>query len=126
VYVQRICTRLAVGFVPDYIAMGADVALAIASFIGVYYAFVSSRLFRGDLIMERVWRLATIAFVVVGFVSALDFLFTATSSPLVQFDLGRIAAVFALAIFVVALMTLVRWGKSTESGTQQSRRYPPR
>ena len=110
----------------DYIALGADVALAVVAFIGTYYAFLATRLFRGDLIMERVWRLATIAFTIVALFSVLDFIFTLENSPLVNLHLVRIASVFALAVFIFAIMTVVRWGRSPmESRTQQSRQYPP-
>jgi hypothetical protein len=113
--------------VTDYIAMAADVALAAVAFVGTYYGSVLSKLFRGDLIMERVWRLATAAFMIVAFFSALDFIFTAENSSLVQLHLVRISAAFAVAVFVVAMMLLVGWGRSTtESGTLQSRQYPPR
>ena len=106
--------------VSDYIALGADVALAAAAFVGTYYAFEASRLFKGDPIMERVWRLATVAFVILAFFSALDFLFTAEGSSLVQYHLVRIAAVIAIAVFVFAVILLVRWGRSsTELKTRQ-------
>lgn len=127
VYVLPICRRHAYGFVTDYLGAAADVALAVAAFIGTYYASVSSRLFRGDLIMERVWKLATTAFTVIALFSVLDIIFIAENSSLVLLHLFRFAAVFAVAIFVVAMMLLVRWGKSTmESGTPQSRQYPLR
>jgi uncharacterized membrane protein YfhO len=126
VYVQRNIRTSAWGFVVDYIGIGADVVLAVVAFMGTYYASVSSRLFKGDPIMERVWRLATIAFVTVLFFSALDFIFTVTGSPLAQLHLARISAAFALIVFVVAIMTLVRWGRSsTEPKTQQSQQYRP-
>jgi len=114
------------GLVTDYLGMGADFALVATAFVGTYYAFVSSRLFRGDLIMERVWRLATAAFLVVAFFSVLDFAFTAENNSLMQLHLVRFAALFAIIIFVVAAMSLVRWGRSTtEAGNQQSRQYRP-
>jgi hypothetical protein len=113
--------------VTDYLAMAADVALAAAAFMGTYYASVSSKLFKGDLIMERVWRLASAAFLVVAFFSVLDFIFNVENSSLVDIHLVRFAAVFAVVIFVVAMMLLVRWGRSTtESGNLQSRQYLPR
>ena len=112
------------GLVTDFLAMGADVALAAAAFLGTYYASVSSRLFRGDLIMERVWRLAAAAFLAVAFFSVLDFIFIAENSSFVLLDLVRIASIFAVGIFVVAMMQLVRWGRATtEGGTQRSRQY---
>lgn len=69
------------GHVLDHIGIGADVALAVTAFVGAYYAFVSSRLFRGDFIMERVWRLATASFAITAFLSVLDFLLTTVNSP---------------------------------------------
>ena len=111
----------------DYIAVVADIALAAAAFVGTYYASVSGKLFKGDLVMEKVWRLATVAFVVVAFVSVLDLISMAGGSSLSQFHLVRIGAVVAVIIFVVAMIELVRWGKSTtEGGSQQSRQSPPR
>lgn len=108
----------------DYISMGADVALAAAAFVGTYYAIECSRLFRGDLIMEEVWRLATVAFVILAFFSVLDFVLTLANSAFLQYHLVRIAAVFAIAVFVAAVMVLVRWGRSsTEPRTQQSGQY---
>jgi len=127
VYVLRICRGHVHSIVTDYLGVAADVALAIAAFIGTYYASVSSRLFRGDLIMERVWKLATTAFIVIALFSVLDIIFIAENSSLALLHLVRFAAVFAVVIFVVAVMLLVRWGKSaTESGIPQSRQYPPR
>ena len=109
----------------DYIAAVADVALFVTASIGTFYAFESSRLFKGDLIMEKVWRLATTAFVIVAFFSALDFLLTAENSSLVKYHFVRIGAVFAIAIFVIAVMLLVRWGRSTmEPGTRPSQQSP--
>jgi hypothetical protein len=111
--------------VTDYIGVAADVALAIAAFIGTYYASVSSRLFKGDPIMERVWKLATTAFMVIAFFSVLDIIFIVENSSLALLHLVRFALVSALIIFVVAVMLLVRWGKSaTEPGTPQSRQSP--
>ena len=111
----------------DYVGLGADAVLAVVSFTGTYYASVASRLFRGDPVMERVWRLATVAFAVVALFSVLDFVFTAGNSDLVLLHLVRLSAVFALAVFVVAVMTLVRWGKaSTEPKTEQSPQSPQR
>jgi len=113
--------------VTDYIAMVADVALAASAFVGTYYASVSRGLFRGDIVMERVWRLATVAFLAVAFFSVLDFIFTAENSSIVSLHLVRFASIFAVVIFVVAMMQLVRWGKSaTEGGNRQSRQYRPR
>jgi hypothetical protein len=113
--------------VVDYIGMGGDVALAATAFLGTYYASVASGLFRGDPIMERVWRLATAAFVIVAFFSVLDFMLTFISSPILSYHLVRFAAVFAIAVFVVAAMVLVRWGKMPmEPKTQLSRQYPQR
>jgi len=120
-------SRLTYVLVTDYIAMGADVALAASAFVGTYYASVSSRLFSGDIVMERVWRLATVAFLAVAFFSVLDFIFNAENSSLVLLHLVRFASVFAVVIFVVAMMQLVRWGRATtEGGNQQSQPYPPR
>ena len=113
--------------VVDYVGLGADAVLAVVSFTGTYYASVASRLFRGDPVMERVWRLATVAFAGVALFSGLDFVFTAGNSDLVLLHLVRLSAVFALAVFVVAVMTLVRWGKaSTEPKTEQSPQSPQR
>ena len=118
---------LTCGLVTDYLAMVADIVLAAAAFVGTYYASVSSRLFKGDPIMERVWRLATAAFLAVAFFSILDLIFTAENSSLVLLHLVRFASIFAVVIFVVAMMQLVKWGKSTtEGGNQQSRQSPPR
>ena len=101
--------------------------MAVIAFMGTYYASASSRLFKGDLIMERVWMLATVAFMVVAFFSALDFIFYIEDSSLVQLHLVRITSVLALAVFVVAMVMLVRWGKSsTEPKTRQSRLSPQR
>ena len=111
----------------DYLGMGADVALTVVAFIGTYYATVASRLFSGDLIMERAWRLATVAFVIVALFSALDFIFTAGNSSLVDLHLVRISAVFAVAVFVAAIMTVVRWGRAPmEPRIQRSQQSPPR
>jgi len=119
--------RLTCALVTDYIAIVADVALAAAAFVGTYYASLSSRLFRGDLIMERVWRLATVAFLAVAFFSVLDFIFTAENSSYLLLDSVRFASIFAVSIFVVAMMQLVRWGRSsTEAGTELSQRYRQR
>lgn len=110
---------------PDYIALVADAALAAMTFIGMYYAFVSSRLFRGD-VMERVWRLATAAFFAVAFFSSLDFVLTIVNNPLEQLHLVRIASAFGIGIFVVAIAVFVRWGRSSvEQRTQPSPQYPP-
>jgi DMSO/TMAO reductase YedYZ heme-binding membrane subunit len=112
--------------VPDYVALVTDLALAAVAFAGTYYAFESSRLFRGDF-MERVWRLVTTAFIIIAFFSILDFIFTIENSSLAQLDVVRIAAVFAICVFVYAMMTVVKWGKSSmESRTQLSRQYPQR
>ena len=125
-YVLPICRSRAQGLVTDYLGVAADVALAIAAFVGTYYSSVSSRLFRGDPIMERVWKLATTAFIIVAFFSALDIIFIAENSSLVLLHLVRFGAVFAVVIFVMAVMLLVRWARSTtESGTQQPGPYPP-
>jgi hypothetical protein len=97
----------------DYIALGADIAIVVITSIGTYYAFVASTLFKGDVIMERVWRLATTAFAIVAFFSVIDFGLTAANSSLVGLHLVRIAAVIAIGIFVVAVMLLTRWGRST-------------
>jgi hypothetical protein len=111
------------GHVTDYIALVADMALAVLTFTGVYYAFMSSRLFRGD-VMERVWRLATVAFLIIAFFSVFDFILTVENSPLVQLHLVRIAAAFGVGVFVVSLGTLVGWAKSsTEPRTQPSQQY---
>jgi hypothetical protein len=111
--------------VVDYIAVGTDIVLAAVAFIGMYYASVSTRLFKGDPIMERVWRLATVAFVIVALFSALDFIFVVSDSSLVELHLVRIAAVFGLAVFVAAMVVLVRWGRSsTDPKTEPSRPYP--
>lgn len=111
----------------DYIATFVDVALAVLTFVGTYYAYVASRLFRGDPIMERMWRLVTAAFIFVAFFSVLDLILTVASNPLVGLHLVRIAAILALGIFVFAVMMLVRWGKSSmELRTQPSRQYPQR
>ena len=111
----------------DYIAIIADVALLVLAFIGTYFAFESSRLFKGDLIMEKLWRLSTTAFVTIAFFSVLDFIITAENSSLVQYHFVRIGAVFAIAMFVVAVMLLVRWGRSSiEPGTRPSRQSPQR
>jgi phosphoglycerol transferase MdoB-like AlkP superfamily enzyme len=108
--------------VVDYIAIVADIALFVSAFIGTYYAFESSRLFKGDFIMEKVWRLATVAFVITAFFSVLDFILTAENGSLAQYHFVRIGAVFAIAIFVVAVMLLVGWGRSSmESRTRPSR-----
>lgn len=97
----------------DYIALGADVALVVITAIGTYYASVASKLFKGDSIMERVWRLATVAFGIVAFFSVIDFALTAANSSMIGLHLVRIAAVIAIGIFVVAMMLLARWGQST-------------
>ena len=111
----------------DYLGVALDAALALAAFMGTYYASVSSRLFKGDFIMERVWKLATIAFLVIAFFSVLDIIFIAENSSLVLLHLVRFASVFAIVIFVIAVMLLVRWGRSTtEAGTRRSGQYPPR
>ena len=105
---------------PDYIALGTDVALAVISFTGAYYAFVASELFKGDLIMEKVWRLSTTAFAILAFFAVFDFLLTLVSSPLDWLHLVRLASVFAIGIFVFAVIMLVSWGRSpTESRTQR-------
>jgi ACR3 family arsenite efflux pump ArsB len=111
----------------DYISMGADLALAAVAIIGIYYAIECANLFRGDLIMQRVWRLATAAFVILAFFSVLDFLLTFANNPLGQYHLVRVATVFAIGAFAAAAMVLVRWGRSsTEPRTQQSGQYPQR
>jgi len=111
--------------VVDYIAIVADVALFVAAFIGTSYAFEASRLFQGDLIMEKVWRLATTAFLIIAFFSVLDLLLTVENSSFVQYHFVRIGAVFAIAIFVVAVIQLVRWGRSSmEPRTRPSRPSP--
>jgi len=70
--------------------------------------------------MERVWRLATVAFLIVALLSLLDFIFVLENSSLAQLHLVRIAVTFALAVFVVAMVTMVRWGRSaTEAQTQR-------
>ena len=104
----------------DYIGLGADIAVLAVAIVGTYYTSVCNRLFKGDVIMEKVWRLATFAFVIVVLFTALDFIFTAEDSSLVQLHLVRIASAFALAVFVVAIMTLARWGRtSTEPRIQR-------
>jgi hypothetical protein len=109
----------------DLLGIGADIALVAVAIAGVYYATVSSRLFKGDPVMERVWRLAAIAFMIIVFFSALDIIFNLANSSLMQVYLVRISAVFALAVFVLAMMNLVRWGRSsTEARTQQLPQYP--
>lgn len=92
----------------DYIGMGADVALAAATFVGVYYSLRASRLFRRD-IMERVYRIATVAFLIVAFFSVLDFVFIIGDNFLAQIHLVRIAAAIAVVLFVIALSMIVRW-----------------
>jgi hypothetical protein len=65
--------------------------------------------------------LATIAFAVVAFFSFLDIPLTYVDSPLVQYHPVRIAAVVAVAVFVAAMVVLVRWAKQPmESRTLQS------
>jgi hypothetical protein len=104
----------------DYVGLVADIALAVVAFAGTYYASGARRLFKGDIIMERVWLLATAAFTLVALLSLLDFIFTVENSSLVLLHLTRIGAVLAMAVFVVATMLLVRWGKtSTEQRTRQ-------
>ena len=104
----------------DYIVLGTDVALAVISFTGAYYSFVASGLFNGDLIMEKVWRFWTAAFVIVAFSTVFDFLLTLESSPLGWLHLVRVASVFAIGIFVFAVIMLVSWGRSpTESRTRR-------
>jgi hypothetical protein len=109
----------------DYLGIVADIALVAVATLGVYFATVSSRLFKGDPIMERVWRLAAVAFMIVAFFSALDIIFNVENSSLAQLYLVRISAIFALAVFVLAMMNMVRWGRSsTEKRTPQSPQYP--
>ena len=111
----------------DYIAIVGDFALLVAAFVGTLYAFESSRLFKGDTIMEKVWRLSTAAFVIIAFFSVFDFILTVQNSSLVQYHFVRIGAVFAIAIFVVAVGLLVRWGRSSmEPRTRQSQQSPQR
>ena len=113
--------------VTDYITLGTDFVLTGLTFVGTYYAFVAGNLFKGDLIMERVWRLATLAFGIFAFFSAIDFILTADNIPAVGVHPIRIGAVLSVSIFIVSVILLVRWGRSTmEPRTQPSRQYPPR
>lgn len=105
--------------------MGADAALVAATLVGVYYASTARRLFRGDHVMERVWRATTTTLMIIAIFSVLDLVFTVQSSFLLQFHLISIAAVFAVCIFDFAAMALVRWGRSsTEPRTQPSQQSP--
>jgi magnesium-transporting ATPase (P-type) len=97
----------------DYIGMGSDAVLAVATFAGVYYSFRASRLFKRD-IMERVYRITTAAFLIVAFFSVLDFISIISNNFLVEIHLVRIAATVAVVLFVIALAMLVKWASWPE------------
>lgn len=95
----------------DYVGLVEDIVLVVGTFTGIYYSFRASRLFKRD-IMETVYRITTIAFLILAFFSLLDFIFILGNNYLAQVHLVRMAAAVAVVLFVIALGMLVRWASS--------------